>query len=86
MDPEDLEVFDRFASSQVEAEDARGGANLADLILEKIAAQEAATGQQGGSFHVQEDAIPEDAMELNPKVVQVYSTYVRLQDLPQMSD
>ena len=48
------------------------GVNLADLILEQIAAHEAANGSQpdlGGGG-------PQDA-EIPPKVVEVYSKFVR---------
>ncbi len=44
--------------------------NLADLILEKIAAHEAG---QIGQPQVQGRGLPEDAVELPPKVVEVYS-------------
>lgn len=48
------------------------GSNLADLILEKIAAHEAA---QGGERVYQGGGAPEDAVELPAKVVEVYSKY-----------
>jgi len=48
------------------------GTNLADLILEKIAAHEAA---QTGEPVIQGGGIPEDAVELPAKVVEVYSKY-----------
>lgn len=57
-------------------EDEGGGANLADLILEKIAAHEAATGENPGNPFIHEGGGPGNSMELGPKVVQVYSTYV----------
>ena len=51
----------------------RGGANLADLILEKIALHEAATSHEP---RVQGGGAAEDAVELPAKVVEVYSKYV----------
>lgn len=47
--------------------------NLADLILEKIAAHEAA---QAGEVVIQGGGPLEDAIELPAKVVEVYSKYV----------
>ena len=46
------------------------GTNLADLILEKIAAQEA---MEIGQPTVQGGGPPEEAIELPAKVVEVYS-------------
>ena len=46
------------------------GTNLADLILKKIEAHEAA---EDGQPVVQGGGLPEDAMELPAKVVEVYS-------------
>ena len=46
------------------------GTNLADLILEKIAAHEAATAREP---IIQGGGPPEDAVELPAKVVEVYS-------------
>lgn len=46
------------------------GTNLADLILEKIAAHEAA---QAGELIIQGGGAPEDAVELPAKVVEVYT-------------
>ena len=46
------------------------GTNLADLILEKIAAQEAT---QAGRPTIQGGGPPEEAIELPAKVVEVYS-------------
>lgn len=51
------------------------GTNLADLILEKIAAHEAA---QAENSVIQVGGPPEDAIELPAKVVEVYSKYVSL--------
>lgn len=47
--------------------------NLADLILEKIAAREAA---DAGAPSVHGGGPLQDAVELPPKVVEVYSKYV----------
>lgn len=46
------------------------GTNLADLILEKIAAHEASTVREP---RIQGGGPPEDAVELPAKVVEVYS-------------
>ena len=46
------------------------GTNLADLILEKIAAHEAVQSDQPV---IQGGGLPEDAVELPAKVVEVYS-------------
>jgi len=54
------------------------GTNLADLILEKIAAHEAG---QAGQIHIQGGGEPQDAVELPAKVVEVYSKYVAFVDL-----
>lgn len=51
------------------------GTNLADLILEKIAAHEAAQAEKSV---IQVGGPPEDAIELPAKVVEVYSKYVSL--------
>ena len=48
------------------------GTNLADLILQKIAAHEAA---RTGEPLIQGGGMPEDAIELPAKVVEVYSKY-----------
>ena len=48
------------------------GINLADLILEQIAAHEAA---QAGEPIVKGGGPPEDAIELPAKVIEVYSKY-----------
>ena len=79
IDPNDTDLFNRFmppstadsiiqSTTQVGSEDGQV-TNLADLILEKIAAHEATADQpvtQGGG-------LPEDAVELPAKVVEVYS-------------
>lgn len=51
----------------------RQGTNLADIILEKIAAHEAA---QAGKPKIQGGGLPEDAVELPAKAVEVFSKYV----------
>ncbi|PNS17596.1 hypothetical protein CAC42_2991 [Sphaceloma murrayae] len=81
VDPNDLAMFNRFnpefdPATLLQPEDAtsEGGegesTNLADLILEKIAAHEAAQ-EQGGI--AREHDHPEDAVELPAKVVEVYT-------------
>ena len=49
------------------------GTNLADVILEKIAAHEAA---QAGKPKIQGGGPPEDAVEIPAKAVEVFSKYV----------
>ncbi|PSK42866.1 hypothetical protein B9Z65_6820 [Elsinoe australis] len=81
IDPNDLAMFNRFnpefdPATLLQPKDAAGEeeegepTNLADLILEKIAAHEAAQEANGG---VREDDHPEDAVELPAKVVEVYT-------------
>ncbi|KAI9760158.1 MAG: hypothetical protein M4579_001878 [Chaenotheca gracillima] len=79
MDPNDLDMFKRFLPENDDPlftqGDGPNGAgeestNLADLILEKIAAHEAV---QSGSGPVQGGGDPEDAIELPAKVVEVYT-------------
>ena len=53
------------------------GTNLADLILQQIAAHEAT---QEGLPIVQGGGPPEDAVELPAKVVEVYTKYSSLTD------
>ena len=75
-----MSLFDRFmpstsADAILQATAKKGteegqGTNLADLILEKIAAQEAT---QTGQPIVQGGGPPEEAIELPAKVVEVYS-------------
>jgi essential nuclear protein 1 len=72
-----LELFNRFMPTaedpllrQGGSEDGAQGTNLADLILEKIAAHEAA---QAGLPIVQGGGSPGEAKELPAKVVEVYS-------------
>ncbi len=79
MDPNDLDMFNRYlpAKGDLLTQQLPGidtgesqGTNLADLILEKIAAYEAT---QTGQRPVQGTGEPEDAIELPAKVVEVYS-------------
>lgn len=82
VDPNDLAMFNRFnpefdpatllQPKSAEAEDEQG-TNLADLILEKIAAHEA---QREGPREIVGGGPAEDAVELPAKVVEVYSQYV----------
>lgn len=78
VDPNDLAMFNRFNPefdpstllTGPEEADEGEGTNLADLILEKIAAHEAAREAEGDT---QEFQPPEDAVELPGKVVEVYT-------------
>ena len=83
MKPGDLDLFNRFMAPHEDdvlpmtngSMEEDKATNLADLILERIAAHEAAQLRdqvnQGGDLY-------EDAMELPAKVVEVYSKYVLL--------
>lgn len=88
VDAADLETFNTFITPTMNddpllthgwdrkpadgAEEQGAGTNLADIILAKIAEKEA---MQGGRF---EDRNPvEEDFELSPKVVEVYTKYVR---------
>jgi len=81
VDPEDLAMFNRFnpefdpatllQPKSGDQEEEGQGTNLADLILEKIAAQEVAQGTSG--VDIRGGGRPEDAVELPAKVVDVYS-------------
>ncbi|GAB7345569.1 hypothetical protein MBLNU457_3876t1 [Dothideomycetes sp. NU457] len=81
VDPEDLAMFNRFnpefdpatllQPKSGDQEEEGPGTNLADLILEKIAAQEAA--QESNGVDIRGGGRPEDAVELPAKVVDVYS-------------
>lgn len=87
--PDDLETFSKFFPTEedpllrtgwggdVDTEEAETGpgTNLADLILEKIAAFEAAQAGKGGAAQNAPGPIDED-FEIPPKVVEVYSKYV----------
>lgn len=82
IDPNDLELFNKFMPVDPgpttpptlihnEGPDEEGsGTNLANLILEKIAAHEAA---QNVARVIHGGGLPEDAVELPAKVVEVYS-------------
>lgn len=78
LDPNDLDTFNRFIPTDPDPifhptkSDEAGegqGTNLSDLILEKIAAHEAA---QAGQRVVKGGGAPEDAVEIPAKVVDVY--------------
>ncbi|EGP90414.1 unnamed protein product [Zymoseptoria tritici ST99CH_1A5] len=87
VDPNDLEMFNKFNPSfdpstlldpknDTPDDEAQGpGTNLADLILEKIAAHEARGGAADDNIphHVQGGGDPNDAVELPAKVVEVYT-------------
>ena len=82
MNPGDLEMFNKFLPSEPDPliqevgqeEGTSGqGINLADLILEKIAAHEAT---QAGKPKIQGGGLPEDAVEIPAKAVEVFSKYV----------
>lgn len=81
VDPEDLETYRKFMGDEEDDDLLKHGwdlkpsgepqgesINLADLILEKIAAHEAA--QAGGGMDIR---APDDQYELPPKVVEVYT-------------
>lgn len=81
VDPGDLDLFNKFNPSDGQdaitapAVDEGDSTNLADLILEKIAAHEAHTDSRPV---VQGGGPPEDAVELPAKVVEVYTKFVHL--------
>lgn len=77
-DPNDLDMFNKFIPAGDEdpifnpgAGDQQG-TNLADLILEKIAEHEAkqAGGDQGPA--IQGGGMPEDAVQIPAKAIEVY--------------
>ncbi len=74
IDPNDLYLFNKLVPDrQPQPVDEEGERiNLADLILEKIAAHEAAHGGEG----FKEGRPLEDVNELPTKVKEVYSKYV----------
>jgi essential nuclear protein 1 len=80
IDPSDLETFNRFIPTDdnpivwpgQEVEGSGPGTNLADLILQKIAAHEAGRGEEQ---EIMGPGDPDDAVELPAKVVEVYSKY-----------
>jgi essential nuclear protein 1 len=85
--PDDLATFSKFFPTEEdpllrqgwdgEADDTEEGegTNLADLILEKIAAHEAQQAAQGGGPRNVPGPIDED-FEIPPKVVEVYTKFV----------
>lgn len=83
VDPNDLDTFHKFVPRDEEdpifsprkPDEGNGesGTNLADLILEKIAAKEAA---DAGQIPVLGGGAPEDAVEIPAKAVEVYDKYV----------
>ncbi|KAI9845034.1 MAG: snoRNA-binding rRNA-processing protein [Thelocarpon superellum] len=84
MDPNDMELFNRFMPTgdgtgaprgRSETDEAAQGeaTNLADLILEKIAAHEAAEAADAGHPAILGGGPPEDAIELPAKVVEVFT-------------
>jgi essential nuclear protein 1 len=87
--PDDLDTFSKFFPTHEDpllrqgwggsAEDGEEeqGTNLADLILEKIAAHEAAQAGRGGAMDTG-GMVAEDDYELPPKVVEVYTKYVAM--------
>lgn len=65
---------DPFAQAVSDYEFTRGhGKNLADIILEKIAAHEAA---QAGKPKIHGGGLAEDAIEVPTKAVEAFSKYV----------
>ncbi|KAF2859978.1 Bystin-domain-containing protein [Piedraia hortae CBS 480.64] len=87
IDPNDLEMFNNFNPAKhapprsllgqddaADAAEAQGGINLADLILEKIAAHEAQPQQsQGPGEGGQRGNDGEEAIEFPPRVIEVYT-------------
>lgn len=80
MDPNDLDVFNKFIpdgdddpifAPRDPAAGEQGSSNLADLILEKIAEYEAKQAGQTG-LAIQGGGLPEDAVQIPPKAIEVY--------------
>ncbi|OOF94467.1 hypothetical protein ASPCADRAFT_208148 [Aspergillus carbonarius ITEM 5010] len=79
VDPDDLDMFHKFVPGGDEdpifspsGPDAEGQTtNLADLILEKIAEHEAKQSGDGAPF-IQGGGLPEDAVQIPAKAVEVY--------------
>ncbi|KAL2001778.1 hypothetical protein VTN02DRAFT_1241 [Thermoascus thermophilus] len=80
LDPNDLDMFHKFLPGGDQdpifnpgQSDAEGGegTNLADLILEKIAAYEAKQAGENGP-HIQGGGPPEDAVQIPAKAVEVF--------------
>jgi hypothetical protein len=72
LSPADRAMFRRFFPTE---EDQLPGTNLADLILEKIAAHEAAQAANGGRPQGVPGPIGEDLDEIPEKVAEVYTKY-----------
>jgi hypothetical protein len=88
LSPADRAMFRRFFPTEEDqllktgwggeadaAEEEGPGTNLADLILEKIAAHEAAQAANGGRPQSAPGPIDEDLEEIPEKVVEVYTKY-----------
>ena len=83
IDPNDLDMFNKFMPGHEEdpifhpREPDSGGqtTNLADLILEKIAEHEAKQAGESAPF-IQGGGLPEDAVQIPAKAVEVYEKYV----------
>ncbi|KAJ9203802.1 hypothetical protein DTO164E3_2156 [Paecilomyces variotii] len=80
LDPNDLDLFHKFIPGGDQdpifnprsADEEEGpGTNLTDLILEKIAAYEAKQAGNTGP-HIQGGGLPEDAVQIPAKAVEVY--------------
>lgn len=81
IDPNDLDMFNKFIPAgeqdpifdpqDADAQQDSAGVNLADLILEKIAAYEA---KQSGDEHpvIKGGGAPEDAVQIPAKALEVY--------------
>ncbi|GKZ26747.1 snoRNA-binding rRNA-processing protein [Aspergillus brasiliensis] len=80
VDPDDLDMFNKFIPAGDEdpifnpsGPEAEGQTrNLADLILEKIAEHEAKQGGESGGPFIQGGGLPEDAVQIPAKAVEVY--------------
>ena len=74
LDPNNLS-FDPVDHNTASAETGGAGTNLADLILERIAAHEAAGGEQPSQRRPDDDeSLADEPPELPPKVIEVYTT------------
>ncbi|KAI9811708.1 MAG: snoRNA-binding rRNA-processing protein [Thelocarpon impressellum] len=74
MDPHDVDLFNRFMTARDDRDEpAERGVNLADILLERIAAHEAAEAMRAGHPAVLGGGDPEDAVELPAQVVEVYT-------------
>ncbi|KAH3010236.1 hypothetical protein KXW60_000757 [Aspergillus fumigatus] len=78
VDPNDLDMFNKFIPGGDEdpifnprGTDTGRSTNLADLILEKIAEHEAKQSGNGGPM-IQGGGLPEDAVQIPAKAVEVY--------------